>query len=87
MRKRTLISSYHRVFRGEAGPAVLKDLRRKCLTFDRSSMGCNPELDPQKLAYFEGQRSVLLHIYRMLKTDPYAVVKNPTSVSVDDDIV
>jgi hypothetical protein len=87
MRQRKVVSAYQRVFRSECGPMVLEDMRKLCLTFDRSAAASNPKLDPQALAFYEGQRSVILHIYRMLKTDPFVVPKNPTSVNVNEDIV
>jgi len=52
---------YVRVFEGEAGQVVLADLEARAFVRDTSF---NP--DPQRAAFNEGRRSLMLHIRRML---------------------
>lgn len=69
IRKRTIIADYHKVFESPEGSRVLKDLAKHCplLTESISTAG---GIDVNKLLYLEGQRSVLLYIYKMMKRDP-----------------
>ena len=71
-KKKQLITEYSLTFNSEAGKNVLADLRKKCLLVDRSLLQCNPTLEPAMTAYLEGERAVLLYIFKMLKIDPYA---------------
>lgn len=71
-KKRQLVSEYNISFTGKTGRNVLKDLRKKCLLMDRTLLQCNPTLDPAKTDYLEGERAVLLYIYKMLDINPYA---------------
>lgn len=60
----TLHDLYARAFEGEAGRAVLADLEaRACLR----ETSFHP--DPQRMAFNEGRRSLVLHIRRMLEQD------------------
>lgn len=69
------IISYKHAFAGEHGERVLADLRRLS-TYDRSAVSAidnkNPiPIDPLRLAFQEGQRSVIVYILRKLKQDAY----------------
>lgn len=66
---REITRSYHNVFDSPDGKHVLADLRRRC-PFLNDSIAAGQGIDVNKLIYLEGQRSVLLHIYKMLKRDP-----------------
>jgi len=57
----TLHRCYTRCFEGEAGQAVLKDLEARAFVHGTSF---TPE--PQRAAFNEGRRSLVLHIRRML---------------------
>jgi len=71
-KKRQLVTEYRLTFLSEYGKSVLDDLRKKCILFDRSAKEINPKLDKDLMLYLEGQRSVLLYIYKMLTIDPNA---------------
>ena len=60
LRQREMINIYKRIFRSEDGEKVLSDLMEMC-GMQRSSF----DVDPQKMSFYEGQRSVVL---RILKT-------------------
>ena len=80
--KKQLVTDYSLVFNSEHGKRVFADLRKKALLLDKSAKEVNPTLDVEALIYQEGQRSVLLYIFKMLNTDPYAerashAVNNP----------
>jgi len=64
-----LVIDYHKVFATPEGKRVLADLRKRC-PFLTDSIATHGGIDVNKLLYFEGQRSVLLQIYRMLHRDP-----------------
>lgn len=66
-----LIIDYQKTFNSEEGKRVLTDLRRRC-PFLTDSIAVTSGIDTNKLVYNEGQRSVLLHIYKMLRRDPNA---------------
>jgi len=66
---RQLVIDYHTTFNTEGGKRVLSDLRRRC-PFLGESINVSKGVDVNKLLYLEGQRSVLLHIFKMLHRDP-----------------
>jgi len=66
--KQTVID-YHVTFNSEHGKRVLNDLRKRC-PFLCDTINTANGIDVNKLLYLEGQRSMLLHVYRMLKRDP-----------------
>lgn len=59
-----LAACYREVFESEAGRRVLADLQARA--FHRES-SFSP--DPQRAAFNEGRRSLLLHLLRMLEQD------------------
>jgi len=63
-----LISQYQWFRNTENGRDVLDDLCRQCPTFRKAANMSN--LDPQQLAYREGQRAILCHIFTKLSVDP-----------------
>lgn len=69
MFRKRLVYDYKQVFETEAGLRVLADLRKRCPLM---SDAINPSggIDVNKLIFLEGQRSVLLHIFKMLQKDP-----------------
>ena len=66
--KQTVID-YQSTFNTEKGKRVLADLRKRC-PFLCDTINTSSGIDVNRLLYLEGQRSVLLHIYRMLRRDP-----------------
>ncbi|SNR86954.1 hypothetical protein SAMN04488503_1615 [Humidesulfovibrio mexicanus] len=62
-----LAACYHEVFGGQAGRSVLEDLQARAFHRDSSF---SP--DPQRAAFNEGRRSLLLHVLRMLDGPPSA---------------
>ncbi len=67
--KQTLID-FHQCFDTEHGKRVIKNLKKNC-QFDESprpkdNMG---RIDPYAVMYREGQRSVIIHIERILRKD------------------
>lgn len=69
--KKSLIQDYLITFQSAAGKEVLKDLRKRCPLVD-GAVDTSNGIDVNKLLFLEGQRSVLVHIFKTLKTDPYA---------------
>ena len=55
-----LIMAYIRVFEGQQGELVLKDLSERCMAERRTF-----DADPYKTAFNEGRRSVYLEILQM----------------------
>ena len=70
-----LCRAYRNMFNSPEGKLVLADLRKRCPLLT-SSVGTVGGVDVNKLLILEGQRSVLLHIYRMLNRDPNEEVAN-----------
>lgn len=68
---KTLVRDYLKTFESPEGKRVLGDLSRKCPLL-RDSIKVSGGVDVNKLLFLEGQRSVLLHIYKMLHRDPNA---------------
>ncbi|MBI5519090.1 MAG: hypothetical protein HY916_03405 [Desulfovibrio sp.] len=63
---------YVRAFEGEPGRAVLEDLEARAFV-DATSF--HP--DPQRAAFNEGRRSIVLHIRRMLDHEAFARTGKP----------
>lgn len=55
---------YINVFEGEDGKKVLADLSKKCFVF-RTTL----DNSQARMAFNEGQRSIVLHIQNMMKLD------------------
>ena len=70
MSKKQLIMDFGVTFNRPEGQNTLLDLRKKCPLMD-NALDASKGIDVNKLCYLEGQRSVLLYIYKMLDTDPY----------------
>lgn len=68
-KKRQLVTDYSLVFNSEHGKRVWADL---VAHFDLPMLRSNPNLETNKVMFQGGQRSVVLHIHKMLNTDPYA---------------
>lgn len=86
-KKKQLVTDYSIVFNSEHGKNVLIDLRKKCLLMDRTLLQCNPTLDTAKTDYLEGERAVLLYIFKMLNIDPYAErAKHAINLDLEDSI-
>lgn len=60
----SLKQDYVDVFEGEAGKRVLDDLAKRCFIF-KSTL----DKDTNRMAFNEGQRSIVLHIQNTLKID------------------
>lgn len=58
---------YVRCFEGEAGQAVLNDLEARAFV-----RGTSFSPEPQRAAFNEGRRSLVLHIRRMLDAQVFA---------------
>ena len=71
MSRKQLIIDYRTVFESESGRRVLADLTKRCPLLT-DSVRAEHGIDVNKLIYKEGQRSVMVHIYKMLHSDPYA---------------
>jgi hypothetical protein len=70
--RKQLILDYKEAFGTAGGKRVLNDLKLKCQNLYRSSREVNPGLDPNLMMYQEGQRSVMLYIFKTLNADPNA---------------
>lgn len=64
---------YKKVFGSDEGSKVLQDLMVNCNMM--SNMCTRSPIDPLDLAYKEGQRSVCLHILKLVKEDISAIEK------------
>jgi hypothetical protein len=73
-----LRQAYHNTFNTPEGQIVLRDLVSRHPLFKRGLAETNPTLDNNHTYYQEGQRSVLIHIYRLLGRDPHE--EQPTRV-------
>lgn len=71
-----LVVAYHNTFESPEGKKVLDDLRRKCPLMDDTIHTANG-IDVNRLLVLEGQRSVLLYIYKMLRRDPNEPAPEP----------
>jgi hypothetical protein len=68
-----LVIDYRETFNGSHGKRVLEDLRRHSKIDGYLNIMGNKEIKPYHIAFAEGQRSVLIHIYTKLEKDPYEV--------------
>jgi hypothetical protein len=59
------------VFNSEHGKKVWEDLKKHCPLLT-TSINATAGIDVNRLLFLEGQRSVLLYIFKMLNVDPYA---------------
>ena len=73
--KKQLIRNYRFTFRQPEGKRVLEDLAKKVPLFKLSALQTNPALDTNTMMYQEGQRSVLLYIYKTMNLDPEAEIQ------------
>ena len=64
-----LVIAYKNSFESPEGKLVLDDLKKHCPLLTES-INCSNGIDTNKLVYQEGQRSVLLYIFKMLRRDP-----------------
>ena len=72
--EKQLIIDYLQTFEPEAGQRVLDNLKKLSkVLLSTVPMGNDGKLDPYMMAYQNGQRSVLVHIYAKLRKDPYEV--------------
>jgi len=75
-----VVRNYKAVFKGEQGRSVLLDMAKNANLFSPA-----PELNPQKLAFKEGQRAVIIAIFNTLEMDYTNVLKLFTSDNYDDE--
>jgi len=68
-----LVIDYQETFNGPHGKRVLADLRSHSKIDGYLNIMGNKEIKPFHIAFAEGQRSVLIHIYSKLGKDPYEV--------------
>lgn len=64
-----LIIDYKQTFATDSGKRVLADLRRRCPMLTEA-IDATKGVDVNRILIEEGRRSVVLHIYKMLKLDP-----------------
>lgn len=64
-----LLIDYRKTFLSTEGQRVLADLRKRCPLLT-DALSVSNGIDVNKLLFLEGQRSVLLHVYKMLGRDP-----------------
>jgi hypothetical protein len=68
--KQTIID-FQQTFGTEAGKRVLENLRTNSKI--DGYLNVMRDITPTQIAFAEGQRSMMMHIYAQLKKDPYAV--------------
>lgn len=68
-KQKQLIMDFQNTFASEGGKRVLADLRKKS-NID-GYFNLEKVFTPIQVAFAEGQRSMMMHIYTMLKKDPY----------------
>jgi hypothetical protein len=71
--KKQLIIDYTQTFEISSGRRVLADLKRLSKIDGYLNLASNKDITAIQVAFAEGQRSVMMHIYAQLKKDPYAV--------------
>lgn len=66
-KQKQLVMDFQNTFTSEGGKRVLADLRKKS-TYDVSSISTDKSrpIDVNRLIYDEGQRAVIIYIFRML---------------------
>ena len=80
--KQTIIY-YQQTFEPEAGKRVLDNLKKLSrVLLATVPMDNDGKLDPYMMAYQNGQRSVLVHIYAKLRKDPYEV-KQSKAINIE----
>ena len=79
MTQAQLVQAYQSVARSEEGQRVIADLMHH-FGYTRRSM-FNPGDDTASLAYKEGQRSVLVHVGKMIDVDPSQLEEEETDVT------
>ena len=80
--KQTIID-YQQTFGTEAGKRVLDDIKKLSkVLFAIVPYDNNGRLDLGAMAYKDGQRSVLVHIYAKLRKDPYEV-KQSKAINIE----
>jgi len=67
------IIDYQQTFGTEAGKRVRDDLRSHSKIDGYLNMIGNKDITPIQVAFAEGQRSMMIHIYTYLRKDPYKI--------------
>jgi len=70
--KQTIID-FQQTFGTEAGKGVLGNLRSYSKIDGYLNLMGNKDITPIQVAFAEGQRSMMMHIYTQLRKDPYEV--------------
>ena len=71
--KKQLIIDYMQTFEPPAGQRVIDNLRKLSRIDGYLNLTSNKNITAIQVAFAEGQRSVMMHIYSQLGKDPYAV--------------
>ena len=67
------IIDYQQTFGTEAGKRVVENLRKHSKIDGYLNLTSNKDITAIQVAFAEGQRSFMMHIYAQLKKDPYEV--------------
>ena len=78
--KQTIID-FQQTFGTEAGKRVLENLRIRS-KIDGYLNLVNSDVTPIQVAFAEGQRSMMIHIYNQMRKDPYEV-KQKTAINIE----
>lgn len=68
-----LIIDYKQTFEPSSGRRVIDNLRKLSRIDGYLNLAHNKDITAIQVAFAEGQRSVMMHIYSQLKKDPYEV--------------
>ena len=71
--KKQLIIDYKQSFEPPAGQRVIDNLRKLSRIDGYLNLANNKNITAIQVAFAEGQRSVMMHIYSQLGKDPYEV--------------
>jgi len=71
--KKQLTIDYKQTFEPEHGQRVVVNLRKLSRIDGYLNLTSNKDITAIQVAFAEGQRSVMMHIYSQLGKDPYAV--------------
>jgi len=72
--KKQLIIDYMQTFESPHGQRVLADLKKRSnILLALTPLDKNGRLDSHMMAYQNGRKSNVMHIYSQLRKDPYAV--------------
>jgi len=71
--KKQLIIDYMQTFEPPAGQRIVDNLRKLSRIDGYLNLAHNKDITAIQVAFAEGQRSVMMHIYAQLGKDPYAV--------------